>query len=219
MEWKELISGEEEKEYFQKLNEFLDYEYKNHKIYPPREEIYSALNYAPLDDVKVLILGQDPYHGAGQGHGLSFSVNTGVKIPKSLINIYKELQFDLGIERPKEGYLGSWAKQGVLLLNTVLTVREKMPNSHKGQGWELFTDQIIRQVNEKQTPVVFILWGEFAKTKIKMIDTDKHLIITSSHPSPFSAHKGFFNSRPFSRTNIFLKETGQRGIDWGSILN
>lgn len=212
--WQEILQSEFEKPYYQKLREFLKKEYATQKIHPDMYHIFEALELTPYEDVKVVILGQDPYHGINQAHGLSFSVQPGVKIPPSLQNIYKELQADLGIPPVHHGYLTSWAKQGVLLLNTVLTVREGQAYSHRGHGWERLTDTIIEKLNERTEPIVFILWGKPAQEKEKMIDTSKHMIIKSPHPSPLSAHRGFFGSRPFSKTNAALESFGEKPIDW-----
>ena len=189
--WQDVLADEFEKPYYHSLRDFLKKEYKTQKIHPDMYHIFEALELTPYEKVKVVILGQDPYHGANQAHGLSFSVQPGVKIPPSLNNIYKELQSDLGIKPVNHGNLVSWAKQGVLLLNTVLTVREGQAYSHRGQGWERLTDTIIEKLNEREQPVVFILWGKPAQEKMKMIDRSKHIILTSSHPSPLSAHRGF----------------------------
>ncbi|WP_122646458.1 uracil-DNA glycosylase [Enterococcus mediterraneensis] len=212
--WQEILQSEFEKPYYQELREFLKKEYATQKIHPDMYHIFEALELTPYEDVKVVILGQDPYHGINQAHGLSFSVQPGVKIPPSLQNIYKELQADLGIPPVHHGYLTSWAKQGVLLLNTVLTVREGQAYSHRGHGWERLTDTIIEKLNERTEPIVFILWGKPAQEKEKMIDTSKHMIIKSPHPSPLSAHRGFFGSRPFSKTNAALESFGEKPIDW-----
>lgn len=219
MNWNEIFKEEEKKEYYKSLMEFLDREYESKQIFPPRSEVFHGFDATPYDNVKVVILGQDPYHDNGQAHGLSFSVNKGIKIPPSLTNIYKELQSDLAIEIPDHGCLENWAKEGVLLLNTVLTVRAHEANSHKKKGWETFTDEMIRRVNEKEEPVVFILWGAPAQKKRKMIDENKHLVITSSHPSPLSSYRGFLGSKPFSQCNDFLQRKGYAGINWGSINN
>ena len=212
--WSELLGPEFEKDYFQKLREFLIEEYRTKTIYPEYRDIFNALMLTEYDDVKAVILGQDPYHGPGQAHGLSFSVKPGINPPPSLKNIFKELCSDLGIETPDHGYLIKWAQQGVLLLNTVLTVRQGEANSHHGKGWEQFTDRVITLLNERDKPVVFILWGKPAQTKMELIDTTRHRIITSPHPSPFSARKGFFGSQPFSKTNELLRSMGQEEIDW-----
>ncbi|WP_180321072.1 uracil-DNA glycosylase [Peribacillus kribbensis] len=213
-DWRNLLKEEFEKSYFAELEAFLQKEYEEQIIYPQKEEIFNALRYTPCKAVKAVILGQDPYHGPGQAHGLSFSVKPDVRIPPSLKNIYKELHEDLGCEIPGHGHLTSWAKQGVLLLNTVLTVRKGQANSHRGKGWEILTDQIIRTLNDREDPVVFILWGKPAQAKMNLIDTKKHFIITSPHPSPLSANKGFFGSRPFSKTNSYLLQAGIKQVDW-----
>ncbi len=213
-DWDELLSEEFERPYYQQLRKFLDSEYSQREIYPLPKDIYNALRYTPYKNVKVVILGQDPYHEKGQAHGLSFSVNKGIDIPPSLQNIYKELHDDLGCPIPHHGYLEKWARQGVLLLNAVLTVRAHQANSHRGKGWEELTDTIIRKVNEKKEPVVYILWGANARSKKKLIDNPNHLILESVHPSPLSAYNGFFGSRPFSKTNDFLIRKGVRPIDW-----
>lgn len=212
--WQTILTDEFEKEYYQKLRNFLKKEYTTQKIHPDMYHIYEALELSPYEKVKVVILGQDPYHGVNQAHGLSFSVQPGVKIPPSLNNIYKELQSDLGISPVKHGNLVSWAKQGVLLLNTVLTVREGQAYSHRGKGWEILTDKIIEKLNEREKPIVFILWGKPAQEKMKMIDKSRHIILTSAHPSPLSAHRGFLGSKPFSKTNDALMALGETPIDW-----
>lgn len=212
--WQTILTDEFEKEYYQKLRKFLKKEYTTQKIHPDMYHIYEALELTPYEKVKVVILGQDPYHGVNQAHGLSFSVQPGVKIPPSLNNIYKELQSDLGISPVKHGNLVSWAKQGVLLLNTVLTVREGQAYSHRGKGWEILTDKIIEKLNEREKPIVFILWGKPAQEKMKMIDKSRHIILTSAHPSPLSAHRGFLGSKPFSKTNDALMALGETPIDW-----
>ena len=212
--WQTILTDEFEKEYYQKLRNFLKKEYTTQKIHPDMYHIYEALELTPYEKVKVVILGQDPYHGVNQAHGLSFSVQPGVKIPPSLNNIYKELQSDLGISPVKHGNLVSWAKQGVLLLNTVLTVREGQAYSHRGKGWEILTDKIIEKLNELEKPIVFILWGKPAQEKMKMIDKSRHIILTSAHPSPLSAHRGFLGSKPFSKTNDALMALGETPIDW-----
>jgi uracil-DNA glycosylase len=213
-DWQPFMESEFERPYYQKLRKILVEEYQSRAIYPDRYDIYNALHLTPFQDTKVVILGQDPYHGPGQAHGLSFSVKPGVKIPPSLQNIYKELQADLGCTIPNHGYLVEWAKQGVLLLNAVLTVRAGIPNSHKGLGWETFTDKVMETLNQREKPVVFILWGSYAQQKQQLITSTHHFIIKSPHPSPFSAHRGFFGSRPFSRANAFLREIGSQEIDW-----
>lgn len=212
--WKELLGAEWDKPYFKELQSFLDQEYAEHTIYPPREEVGSAFRLTPYDAVKVVILGQDPYHGPGQAHGLSFSVKSGVKIPPSLRNMFKELEEDLGCPIPSHGYLEKWAKQGVLLLNTVLTVRAGEANSHKGMGWERFTDTVIQKLSEREKPIIFVLWGKPAQAKLKLIDTSKHYIIQSTHPSPLSAHRGFLGSRPYSQINEQLVSMNEKPIDF-----
>ena len=213
--WDFILKEEFTSEYYQNLREFLKKEYFSKTIYPPMDDIFNAFKYTDFDNVKAVILGQDPYHGEGQAHGLCFSVKQGIKPPPSLINIYKEQKDDLGIDQPFScGELTKWAKQGVLLLNTVLTVREGSPNSHKGMGWELLTDKVIDILNKREKPIVFILWGANARSKKKLITNPNHLIIESAHPSPLSAYNGFFGSKPFSKTNDFLVKTGQSPIDW-----
>lgn len=218
-DWAPLLEEEFTKEYYLRLRRFLIEEYRTKIIYPDMYDIFNALHYTGYEETKVVILGQDPYHGPGQAHGLSFSVKPGVKPPPSLQNIFKELHADLGYPIPEHGYLLSWAKQGVLLLNSVLTVRRGQANSHQGMGWELFTDQVIRHLNRREKPVVFIFWGKQAQEKQALITNKHHYIIKSAHPSPFSAHRGFFGSRPFSRTNQFLREIGSKEIDWQLTAN
>ena len=213
-DWDEIIGEEFDKPYYQELRKFLDSEYQNKTIFPPKQCIYNALKTVPYRDVKVLILGQDPYHEVNQAHGLAFSVNKGVAIPPSLINIYKEMHDDIGTNIPSHGYLIEWTKQGVMLLNTVLTVEEHKANSHKNKGWEILTDEIIRKLNKKDEPMVFILWGGNARSKKGLITNPKHLIIESAHPSPLSAYNGFFGSKPFSKTNDFLIKNNKKPIDW-----
>lgn len=213
-DWKELLEDEFSKDYYLSLRKFLLSEYNTKTIYPDKFDIFNALHFTPYKDVKVVILGQDPYHGPNQAHGLSFSVNPGVKIPPSLLNIYKELNSDLGCYIPNNGYLKKWADQGVLLLNTSLTVRAGEANSHKNIGWEIFTDKIISLVNEKEDPVVFLLWGNNAIKKKELITNKKHLILSSVHPSPLSASRGFFGSKPFSKINNFLISINKKPIDW-----
>ena len=213
-DWLEPLKPEFSKPYYKKLYQTVNEEYRTHQIFPPADDIFNACALTPLHEVKVVILGQDPYHGEGQAHGLCFSVKPDVEIPPSLVNIYKELQDDCGCEIPNNGYLTKWAKQGVLLLNTVLTVRAHQANSHRGIGWEEFTDAAIRVLNEQDRPMVFILWGRPAQMKKSMLTNPNHLIIESPHPSPLSAYRGFFGSRPFSRTNKYLKEHGLKEIDW-----
>ena len=212
--WDEILNEEYHKDYFKNIVAFVNKVYKEKVIFPPKNRILSALDITDYDKVKVVILGQDPYHGIGEANGLAFSVNDGVKIPPSLKNIYKELYDDLKVPIPNTGNLESWANEGVLLLNSVLTVEKDKPASHKNIGWENFTDSIIKKINEKEEPVVFILWGNFSKSKKSLITNPKHLIIESSHPSPFSVNYGFFGSRPFSKTNKFLEENGIKEIDW-----
>lgn len=212
--WAKALDGEFKKSYYRDLYNFVKAEYTSRTVYPPANNVFSALELTDIDDVRVVILGQDPYHEPGQAHGFCFSVQPGVKAPPSLENIYKELQDDLGCYIPNNGYLVKWAKQGVLLLNTVLTVRAHDANSHKGHGWETFTDAIISKVNEKDTPVVFILWGAPAQKKIPMLTNPKHLILKAPHPSPLSSYRGFFGSKPFSQTNDFLVANGMKPIDW-----
>lgn len=214
-DWDEILKDEWEKPYYLKLREFLKEEYKNHNIYPKAENIFNALKYTSFEDTKVVIIGQDPYHGAGQAHGLCFSVLPGVKLPPSLKNIFKELETDIdGFVSPQSGELTAWAKQGVLMLNNVLTVREASPNSHKGLGWENVTDRIISELNKKQTPVVFLLWGNNAITKARIITNPLHTKLTSVHPSPLSAYGGFFGCKHFSKTNEILVSAGLKPIDW-----
>lgn len=212
--WKELLKDEFDKPYFVDLTKFVKEEYKNGTIYPPGKFIFNALDSVPVDKVKVIILGQDPYHGPGQAHGLSFSVPDGVMLPPSLINIYKEIESDLGKKRHSSGNLERWANQGVLLLNATLTVRAHLAGSHQNKGWEVFTDAIIHRLAESQEHLVFILWGNYAQRKGAFIDSTKHLVIKSAHPSPLSAYNGFFGSRPFSKTNIYLEEHDEIPIDW-----
>ncbi|MEH6993580.1 uracil-DNA glycosylase [Neobacillus drentensis] len=213
-DWAPLLEAEFEKTYYHHLRKKLREEYRTKVIYPDQQDIFNALHYTSYKDTKVVIIGQDPYHGPGQAHGLSFSVKPGVKVPPSLRNIYKELQDDLGCTIPNHGYLVDWANQGVLMLNAVLTVQAGNANSHKGLGWELFTNRVIEILNQRETPVIFILWGNFAQQKQQLITSSHHYIIKSPHPSPFSAHNGFFGSRPFSKANMFLREIGSKEIDW-----
>ncbi len=216
-DWKPLLKEEFEKEYYLKLRQFLIKEYKTQKVYPNMYDIFNALHYTSYQSVKVVILGQDPYHGPNQAHGLSFSVKPGIPAPPSLKNMFKELKDDLGCPIPNTGYLKPWADQGVMLLNTVLTVREGQANSHRGLGWEIFTDRIIELINIKDDPVVFILWGRNAQAKTNIITNPIHFIIKAPHPSPLSAHHGFFGSKPFSKTNNFLKSIKKEPIDWGTL--
>ena len=213
-DWAPLLNPELEKPYYKKLREFLIHEYRTTRVYPDMFAIFNALHYTSYAATKVVILGQDPYHGPGQAHGLSFSVLPGVEPPPSLLNIFKELQTDLGCRIPNNGYLKKWADQGVLLLNTVLTVRAHQANSHRGIGWETFTDAAIKILNDVDRPIVFILWGRPAQQKETMLTNPRHLILKSAHPSPLSAYRGFFGSRPFSKTNEFLEKNGLTPIDW-----
>ena len=212
--WDSKLEEEMAKPYFLNMLNFLDDEYNNKKIYPPRNKIFNALKTTPFGNIKVVIIGQDPYHGYGQAHGLCFSVNRGVALPPSLKNIYKEMESDLGIIQPNHGYLQSWANQGVLLLNTVLTVEEGKPNSHAKIGWQTYTDQIIKIANLQEQPIVFLLWGRNAISKAKFINQNKHLVLTSVHPSPLSAYGGFFGCKHFSKCNEFLVQNGIEPIDW-----
>ncbi|HIR00043.1 MAG TPA: uracil-DNA glycosylase [Candidatus Scybalocola faecavium] len=214
-DWLEAIGPEFKKPYYAKLYKFVKNEYMTRVIYPPADEIFNAFHFTPLHKVKVVILGQDPYHNVNQAHGLSFSVKPQVKdLPPSLVNIFQELHDDLGCYIPNNGYLKKWADQGVLLLNTVLTVRAHQANSHQGMGWEIFTDAVIEAVNAQDRPIVFILWGRPAQQKAAMLTNPKHLILKAPHPSPLSAFRGFFGSRPFSQTNAFLESHGETPIDW-----
>lgn len=214
-DWAKALDGEFRQPYYRQLYQFVKNEYARTTVYPPAEDIFNAMHFTPLSEVKVLILGQDPYHNEHQAHGLSFSVLPDQPdIPPSLQNIYKELQEDLGCEIPSHGYLKKWADQGVLLLNTVLTVRAHQANSHQGRGWEQFTDAIIREVNAKDSPVVYMLWGRPAQSKIPMLTNPKHLILKAPHPSPLSAYRGFFGCKHFSQANAFLESHGESPIDW-----
>ena len=201
--FRELLDREKEKEYFKQLTEFVDNEYATKQIFPARENVMNSMKYTPYKKVKVVIVGQDPYHGVGEAHGLCFSVNPGIKVPPSLQNIYKELKRDLGLYIPNNGYLLKWAKEGVLMLNAVLTVVKDTPGSHRGKGWEIFTDEVIKEVNEKDTPVVFLLWGAYAKEKKKLITNPIHLVLESSHPSPFSVRNGFDGCSHFQKQMSF----------------
>lgn len=214
MTFREILDREKEKEYFKELTKFIDAEYATKTIFPPRECVMNSMKYTPYKNVKVVIVGQDPYHGVGEAHGLSFSVNVGIKVPPSLQNIYKELHRDLGCYIPNNGFLLKWAKEGVLLLNSVLTVEKDKAGSHRGKGWEIFTNEIIKALNEKDTPVVFLLWGNYAKEKKSLITNPRHLILESSHPSPFSVRNGFDGCSHFSKTNEFLKQNGLEQVDW-----
>jgi len=213
--WKSYLADEFNKPYFVKLAEFVKHEYSNHQCFPKGKQIFSAFDCCPFDNLKVVIIGQDPYHGPGQAHGLCFSVNEGIAHPPSLINIFKEIETDLGIPYPKSGNLEHWAKQGVLLLNATLTVRAHRAGSHQNKGWEVFTDQVIKTISDIKNNVVFLLWGGFAKQKTKLIDAERHNILTSGHPSPLSANKGYwFGNKHFSKTNFLLEQAGQVPIVW-----
>lgn len=212
--WHEHLNDELEKPYFHKLAQFVDEERQHYTVFPPEPEVFSALQITPYERVNVLLLGQDPYHDDNQAHGLCFSVCPGVKPPPSLLNMFKELQKDVGFRIPNNGYLVPWAEQGILMLNAVLTVRAHAPNSHKNHGWETFTDAIIRQVDAKDDPVVFVLWGGYAQKKLKLIDTKRHAVVQSAHPSPLSAHNGFFGSKPFSAINAALRQANKPEINW-----
>ncbi len=213
-DWNPILNGEFAKPYWTELQQFVHEERSNQAVFPPHDEVFAALHLTPYTSVKVLILGQDPYHGPGQAHGLCFSVRRGVAIPPSLANIYKELESDVGVRAPAHGNLEAWARQGVLLLNASLTVRANQAASHQGKGWEIFTDEGIKAVNAKPERVVFILWGASARKKKAFVDTSRHVIIESAHPSPLSAHRGFLGSRPFSRANEALVAAGREPIDW-----
>ncbi|MBD5145253.1 MAG: uracil-DNA glycosylase [Ruminococcus sp.] len=213
-EWDELLKDEFTKEYYLKLREFLKVEYSTRRIYPNMYDIFNSLKFTSYSDVKAVIIGQDPYHGAGQAHGLCFSVQKGTAIPPSLQNIYKEIYSDLGIPPANHGYLKKWADSGVLLMNTVLTVREGQANSHRGMGWEIFTDRVIELLNQRDKPIVFLLWGGNAKQKMRLITNPNHLILQAAHPSPLSAYNGFFGCRHFSKANEFLTSNGMTPIDW-----
>lgn len=214
MKFKDITQAEFEKDYYKKLHDFITDEYRHKTIFPPKQNIFRALNLCDYDDVKVVILGQDPYHELHQANGLAFSVSPGVKVPPSLVNIYKELHHDLNMTIPNHGDLTKWAKQGVLLLNNVLTVEQGRANSHAGKGWEVFTLNIVKALNEREKPLVFILWGNNARSKKQYINTARHLVLESAHPSPLSASRGFFGSRPFSKANQFLVKNGIEPIDW-----
>lgn len=213
-DWDEVLKGEFEKEYYLKLREFLKQEYFTRKIFPDMYDIFNALKYTPYENVKAVIIGQDPYHGEGQAHGLCFSVREGIEKPPSLRNIFKELHDDIGFTEPHNGTLTKWAEEGVLLLNAVLTVREGQANSHQGKGWEVFTDTVISHLNKREKPMVFILWGRNARNKKALITNPSHKILEAAHPSPLSAYNGFFGCRHFSKTNEFLKENGIEEINW-----
>jgi uracil-DNA glycosylase len=212
--WEMLLREEFEKTYFKQLVDFLEVEYQKHKVYPPKDKIFAAFNHCAFEDVKVVILGQDPYHGFNQANGLSFSVEPGVKFPPSLKNIFKEIKSDIGIPVPLTGDLIRWAKQGVLLLNATLTVRASQPGSHQMQGWEIFTDAVIQLLSDQKHHLVFLLWGAYAQKKGNIIDRGKHYVLESAHPSPFSAHRGFFGNRHFSLTNQYLSQNGKDPIEW-----
>ena len=212
--WDELLKDEFKKDYYLKLREFLKQEYATQTVYPSMFDIYNSLKFTDYDDVKIVILGQDPYHGEGEAHGLAFSVKQGIAIPPSLQNIYKELHNSLGCYIPNNGYLKKWADQGVLLLNTSLTVRKDMANSHRGKGWETFTDQVIKLLNKREKQVIFMLWGKNAKEKSWLIDRTRHAVLTAAHPSPLSASRGFFGCNHFAFANEILKNNGQTPIDW-----
>jgi len=213
-EWLEVLRSEFDKPYFTELKAFLTEEKKQYRVYPPGSRIFAAFDYTPFSKVKVVILGQDPYHGDGQAHGLCFSVPDGIALPPSLVNIYKELSTDLGIVVPKSGNLENWAKQGVLLLNATLTVRANQAGSHQRHGWENFTDEVIRQLSARHTGLVFILWGSYAQAKESLIDTSRHFILKAVHPSPLSVYRGFFGCRHFSKTNELLMRAGKAPVDW-----
>jgi len=213
-DWQPILADEIQKPSFPLPERFVDSERSKYAVYPPEDDVFNALRYTPYADVNVLLLGQDPYHDEGQAHGLCFSVRPGVKPPPSLVNIFAELKSDLGGTVPNNGYLVPWAEQGILLLNAVLTVRAHQPNSHKDKGWEIFTDAVIRKVNEKRDPVVFVLWGGYARKKVPLIDTSRHTIVQSAHPSPLSARSGFFGSKPFSKINAALTRAGKPPINW-----
>lgn len=213
-QWQEALKEEFQKDYYHELMAKVSEAYENNQVFPPANEVFNALNLTPLSQVKAVIIGQDPYHDVGQAHGLCFSVKPGVKVPPSLVNIYKELHDDLGCTIPKDGYLVKWATQGVLMLNTVLTVNAHEPNSHKGYGWEKFTDAIISKVNEEDRPIVFLLWGASAQKKKKLLNNPKHLILEAPHPSPLSVYRGFWGCKHFSKTNEFLVNNGIEPIDW-----
>lgn len=213
-DWSEQLHDEVRKPYFIELWQTLKQEYEQHTVYPPFDRIFTAFQLTPYADVRVVIVGQDPYHGPNQAHGLSFSVLPGVKIPPSLQNMLKESAADVGTTMPNHGYLASWAEQGVMMLNTVLTVREGQANSHKGLGWETFTDRVIQVLNDRDKPIIFVLWGSHAQAKLKMIDSTRHYIIKGPHPSPLSAHRGFFGSKPFSEINRVLEQWGEQPINW-----
>ncbi|MGB3468110.1 MAG: uracil-DNA glycosylase [Cyclobacteriaceae bacterium] len=212
--WKNELKSEFSKDYFIQLTDFVRSEYRQHTVYPPGKEMFNAFDFSPFDDTRVVILGQDPYHGHGQANGLCFSVREGVRMPPSLVNIFKEVKDDIGKDVPAHGSLERWAKQGVLLLNATLTVRQSSPGSHQGRGWEEFTDAVVKLLSEKKENLVFMLWGAYAQRKGEIIDQSRHLVLKSAHPSPFAAHKGFFGNRHFSQANEYLKKNGLQPIDW-----
>ena len=212
--WQPYLEAETQKTYFTKLQEFVAAERAKHEVFPPDDDVFNALRFTPYENTNVFLLGQDPYHDNNQAHGLCFSVRPGISTPPSLVNMYKELKDDMGCKIPNNGYLVSWASQGILMLNAVLTVRAHTPNSHKGKGWETFTDAVIKAVNDKEEPVVFVLWGGYAQKKLPLIDATKHTVIQSAHPSPLSARNGFFGSKPYSKINAALEAAGKSPIDW-----
>ncbi len=216
-DWDDILKDEWEKPYYRQLHNFLKEEYSARRVYPDMHDIFNALKYTPFSNTKVCIIGQDPYHGPGQAHGLCFSVKKGVALPPSLVNIYKEITDDVGVTMPPYGDLTGWAKQGILLLNTVLTVRAGSPNSHKDKGWEIFTDRVISELNKKETPVVFLLWGANAERKARIITNPIHKKLITVHPSPLSAYRGFFGCRHFSKTNEILEQNGMSKIEWNNI--
>lgn len=212
--WRDILHGEFNKKYFEDLSHFIVHEYTTQTIYPEQKDVFRAFDLCPFDQVKVVIIGQDPYHGPKQANGLSFAVHENISLPPSLKNIFKEIESDLGVKPILNGDLSRWAKQGVLLLNATLTVRAQTPGSHQNKGWEQFTDAVIKTVSDQKEKIVFILWGNYAKKKGAVIDRSKHCVIESPHPSPFSVHDGFFGSKPFSKTNEYLKSQGEKEIDW-----
>ena len=212
--WHAALDPETREPYWAELTRFVAHERATQTVYPPPEDVFNAFRFTPLNEVKAVILGQDPYHGPGQAHGLCFSVRPGVRLPESLKNIYTELKSDVGAQPVKHGYLAAWARQGVLMLNAVLTVRAKTPNSHAGKGWEKFTDAALAAVNELKHPVVFLLWGAYAQKKVPLVTARHHVILRAAHPSPFSAHSGFFGSKPFSQANAALEAAGEKPINW-----
>ena len=214
MDIEKIVNEEKQKDYFKQLARFVNSRYSNSIVYPPKEKLFACLKTCDMNNVKVVILGQDPYHQKGQAMGLSFSVPRGIKVPPSLINIYQELHDDLGIAIPKHGDLSTWAKQGVLLLNTVLSVEDSNPNCHRGKGWELFSDRLMRELNNYNQPLVFLLWGKPAQEKARLINNPKHLLLKTVHPSPLSAYRGFFGCKHFSQANAFLQKNGRTPIDW-----